>query len=177
MISICESKYEKKLFKIFRTKSCKSVPTPVVARTNLSKGVEGAYVNPTLFEILVVRFMYLMATRLVNLISRFMESPKDSHWKACKRILIYILGATNCGILYARNENKDLVGYNHSGFVEILDDRKRTSSYVFHLGSEVISWKPKKKDIVKHSSVEATYVVVTLAICQIGWLRKVLDGI
>jgi len=71
--------------------SCKPTPTPVAIVTKLSKDDEGSYVNPTLFKILVGSLMYLTATRPniiqgVSLTSRFMESPKDSHWKVGKEL-------------------------------------------------------------------------------------------
>ena len=69
--------------------NCKPVPTLVAIGTNLSKDDEGADVNQTLFKILVGSLVYLIATRPdimqgVSLISRFMETPKDTHWSVEK---------------------------------------------------------------------------------------------
>ena len=62
----------------------KRVPIGVATSRKLSKDDEGPYVNPTLFKRLVGSLMYLIATRPdimqgVSLISRFMETPKDTH--------------------------------------------------------------------------------------------------
>ena len=108
-IFIYQNKYSKYLLKIFRMENCKLVPTPVAIGTKLSKDDEGSYVNPTLFKILVGSFMYLTATRLdimqgVSLISKFMETPRDTHWSAGKRILRYITGTRDCHIMYASIE-------------------------------------------------------------------------
>ena len=84
-----------------------------------------------------------------------METLKDTHWSARKIILRYIAGTRDCGIMYASTEKKDLIGYTNSDFACSLDDRKRTSGYVFHLGSSVISWEYKKKPSVTLLSVEA----------------------
>ena len=46
--------------------------------------------------------------------------------------------------MYASIEKKDLIGYTDSDFASSLDDRKRTSGYVFHLGLGVISWPSQK---------------------------------
>ena len=70
-----------------------------------------------------------------------------------------------------------MIGYIDSDFSRSLDDRKNTSSYVFHLGSCVIAWASKNQPIVTLSSAEAEYVAVTLAACQAVWLRRVLDGL
>ena len=104
-IFICQNKYVRDSLKIFRMDNCKPVPTPVATGTKLSKDDEGVDVNPTLFKRLVGSLMYLTATRPdimqgVSLISRFMETPKDTHWSVGKIILRYIEGMRDCGIMY-----------------------------------------------------------------------------
>ena len=47
----------------------------------------------------------------VSLISRFMESPKDSNWKAGKIIPRYVSGTKDLGIMYSTSENFKLTGY------------------------------------------------------------------
>eukprot|EP00253_Pinus_taeda_P034872 PITA_34872 len=148
-IFIYQNKYSKDLLKRLEMENCKPVPAPVATGTKLSKDDEGSDVNPTLFKRLVGSLMYLTATRPdimqgVSLVSRFMETPKDTHWSAGKRILRYIVGTRDCGIMYASTEKKEFIGYKNSDFAGSLDDRKRTSSFVFHLGSGVISCASKK---------------------------------
>ena len=102
----------------------------------------------------------------VSLISRFMESPKDSHWQADKRILRYVSGTKNLGIMYSTSENFKLIGYTNSDNGGSIYDRKSTSRYTFHLGTGVVSWASKKHPIVNLSSAEVEYVAVTSAACQ-----------
>ena len=83
----------------------------------MSKDDEGSTVDPTLFKRLVRSLMYLTATRPdimygVSLISRFMESPKDSHWQEGKRILRYVSGTKDLGIMYSTSENFKLIGFH-----------------------------------------------------------------
>ena len=84
-IFISQSKYANIVLKRFNMSNCKSTPTPVIAGLKLSKDDEGSTVDPRLFKRIVGSLMYLTMSRLdimygVSLISRFMESPKDSHW-------------------------------------------------------------------------------------------------
>ena len=63
---------------------CKLVETHIVLSTKLTKNDDGPIINATLFKRMVGILMYLTATRPdlmydVSVISRFMESPKDSH--------------------------------------------------------------------------------------------------
>ena len=167
-----QSKYANEVLKRFRMLNCKTTPTPVATGTKLSKEDCSPNVDPTLYKRLVGSLMYLTATRpdimfAVSLISRFMESPKDSHWQVGKRILRYVAGTSSYGILYSSTEYDVLTGFTDSDFAGCLDDRKSTSGHVFHLGSGVISWASKKQPIVTLSSVA----------CQAVWLRRVLEGL
>jgi hypothetical protein len=96
-IFISQSKYAHEILKRFNMINSKATPTPVITGLKLSKEDEGSKVDPTLFKRLVGSLMYLTTTRPdimygVSLISRFMETPKESHWKAGKRILRYVNG-------------------------------------------------------------------------------------
>src|SRR3954468_22013858 len=68
-------------------------------------------------------------------------------------------------------------GYCDSDWAGSVDDMKRTSGYVFSLGSGVISWCSKKQDTVAQSSAEAEYMAVGLATQQSLWLRRILEDI
>eukprot|EP00253_Pinus_taeda_P003454 PITA_03454 len=119
----------------------------------LSKEHNSKDFDPSLYKSIVGSLMYLTATRpdimfAVSLISKFMERPKEAHWKAAKRILRYV-----------------------------KDDRKSTSGYVFHMGSVAISWASKKQRIVVLSTTEAEYVAATATACQTIWMRKMLRSL
>jgi hypothetical protein len=136
-------------------------------------------VDSTLYKSLVGSLLYLTATRLdimyaTSLVSRFMESPKDSHWRIEKRILRYVAGTLNFGLWYTQSDSNQLFGYTDSDFAGSLDDRKSTSGYVFQLGTNLISWASKKQPIVSISSAEVEYVVATSASFQAVWMRRLL---
>ena len=93
---------------------------------------------------MVGSLMYLTAIRphlmyVVILISRFMEFTKDSQWKVGKRIMRYVASTLGYGLWYTNTQDSTLTGYTGSDFVGSLDDRKSTSSYAFHLGTNLIS--------------------------------------
>ena len=94
-IFIFQHKYATDILQRFRMDKCKPAETLVALVTKLTKNGDEPVVNNTLYKQLVHRLMYLSATRpdlmyAVNLISRFMESPKNSHWNVGKRILRYV---------------------------------------------------------------------------------------
>ena len=108
---------------------------------------------------MVGSLMYLTAIRfhlmfVDNRIFKFMECPKDSHWKVGKIIMRYIIGTLGYGLWYTHTPDSTLTGYTDSDFAGSLDDRKNTSGYAFHLGTNLISWASQKQPIVSMSSTE-----------------------
>ena len=103
-----------------------------------------------------------------------MESPKDSHWKVGKRILRYVAATLGYGLWYTHTPDITLTGYTDNDFAGILDDRKITSSYAFHLSTNLISWASQKQPIVSMSSAEAENVAATTAACHAVRLRRLL---
>jgi hypothetical protein len=181
-IFICQSKYAKDVLKRFRMINCNPVSTPVEVGTKLSREQNEMDFDSTIFRKLVGSLMYLTATRSnimygVSLISRSMDRPKNSHWQVGKRLLRYIAGTMNHGILYSTSNNLQLVGYTDSDFVGSIDDRKRTSRYEFHLGTRVVAWESKKQPIVTISSTEEKYVAGTSTTCQVVWMRRILKDL
>jgi hypothetical protein len=91
--------------KMLRMVNCQPTVTPIATGTKLSKNNEGSCVDPTLYKILAGSLMYFTTTRpdimfVVSLISRFMETPKSTHWKEGKMILRYVAGTTYYGVMY-----------------------------------------------------------------------------
>ncbi|KAH9331089.1 hypothetical protein KI387_003197, partial [Taxus chinensis] len=58
-----------------------------------------------------------------------------------------------------------------------VDDRKSTSGFVFFLGSGPISWGSKKQNFVSRSSTEAKYHAAGGVVCEVIWLRRILEGL
>lgn len=180
-IFICQRRYAREVLDRFGMGSSNSVNNPIVPGTQLSKDETGDGVDVTMFKQIVGSLMYLTATRPdlmygVCLISRFMANPKSSHWLAAKRILRYIKGTTDFGILYKRGRsNACLVSYTDSNYAGDLDDRKITSGFAFIMGSGAISWASKKQPVVSLSTTEAEYIAAAFCACQCVWLRGILE--
>ncbi|KAM2365918.1 hypothetical protein ACFX1X_004674 [Malus domestica] len=79
----------------FNMDKCNIVNTSVANGLKLSKEEECEFVNSTVYKSLVGNLRYLTITIPnivygVGLVSRYMETPRESHWLAAKRILRYI---------------------------------------------------------------------------------------
>ncbi|XP_015163075.1 uncharacterized mitochondrial protein AtMg00810-like [Solanum tuberosum] len=180
-IFITQKKYSQEILGRFQMKSCNSASSPTKFGSKLTKEPRGRRVDNTLYKQIVGSLMYLTTIRPDIMhdvsLSRYMESPKEMHLLAAKRIFRYLQGTTNYGLFYAKGEKADLVGFTDSDFAGDLDDRKSTSGYVFMMGSGAISWSLRKQSIVTLSTTEAEFVAAATCACQAIWMRKVLGEI
>eukprot|EP00253_Pinus_taeda_P002066 PITA_02066 len=155
-ISLSQSKYACDLLCHFHMEDYKPTPSPFQSGAKLSVTYTSPEVDATLYHQLVGKILYLTHTHLdlsfiVGLISRLMQNPHESHWKAAKRILRYVRGIVQFGIHYNAKASPLLVGFIDSDWASDTDDQKSTAGYVFTLGSGPITWACKKQSAISLS--------------------------
>ena len=69
-----------------------------------------------------------------------------THLKTTKRILRYMKGTLDFGLLYSPSKVFKLVGYSNSA--RDTNDRKSDSGFVFYMGDIAFAWTSKKQPIV-----------------------------
>lgn len=182
VIFASQQKYANELLKKFKMESCKQVSTPLVQNLKLSKEDKGENVNVTLYRSLIESLLYLTASRpdllfAASVLSRFMQDPGQKHLVAAKKVLRYVKGTIDYGIVYTQTKNGVLEGLSDSDWAGCPDDFKSTSGYVFTLGSGVCSWLSRKQEVVAQSTEVAEYSAASAAANQAIWLRKVLHDL
>ena len=93
---------------------------------------------------------------------------------AVLRILRYLKGTSNKGVLYSKNDNLDLIGYTDADWAGDRDDRKSTSGCFTLVGGNLVTWRIKKQKVVALSSAEAESRGIVKRITEILWVRKLL---
>ena len=181
-VFVCQKKYAENILAKFGMQDCKPMTTPLVVNEKLVKDDGEKSVDQTLFRSLIGSLLYLTITRpdimfAASLLSRFMCNPSQLHFGAAKRVLRYIRGTTNFGLMFNRGAGTILQGYCDSDWAGCHDDMKSTSGYCFTLGSAVFSWGSKKQQSVAQSSAEAEYVSAGLATSHVIWLRRILEDV
>jgi hypothetical protein len=103
-----------------------------------------------------------------------MHDPREPHLTAMKRILRYLRGTPDFGLLLRRSSSSDLVVYTDADWAGCPDTRRSTSGYVVFLGDKLVSWSAKRQIVVSRSSAEAEYRAVANGVAEATWLRQLL---
>ena len=179
---IAQPSYTRNLLEKFEMQDCKPVSTPVDANAKLQKANdEDDLANQLQYQSAIGSLMYLsLCTRpdiafAVGNLAKFCGKPTKSHWTALKRVLRYLKGTVNYGILYRRQQTpqkSEFVGFSDADWAGDVSDRRSTSGYVFCMCGGAISWRSKKQDSVALSTAEAEYIALSSAAQESVWLRR-----
>ena len=85
-------------------------------------------------------------------LNRSTHNPNNDHCNALARLMKYLKGTMNYGILYSGFPAM-LEGYNNVNWISDSDEIKSTSSYIFTLGGDVVAWKSSKQTLIATSII------------------------
>lgn len=130
--------------------------------------------NPTMYQTLVRRLLYVTMTRpdisfVVQVLSQYMHSPKNSHMDVALRVVRYIKGTPGLGLFMLAKGTNQLQACCDSDW-GALETRRYVTSYIVQIGSALISWKSKKQDTISKSSAEAEFRSMASCTAKIIWL-------
>jgi hypothetical protein len=103
-----------------------------------------------------------------------MYDPREPHLTATKRILWYLQGTLDHGLLLRRASTSDLVVYIDADWAGCPDTCWSTSGYAVFLGDNLVSWSSKRQHVVSRSSAEVEYCAVANSVAEACWLRQLL---
>jgi hypothetical protein len=109
----------------------------------------------------------------VTALSQFLQNPGAIHWEEAKRVLRYLKGTRETGIIYGR-DTEGVKGFVDSDWGENRDDRHSISGYAFTINGGAVTWSSKKQRVVALSSTEAEYIALTHAAKEAKWLKSFL---
>ena len=126
------------------------------------------------------KLIYLGHTRpdiayAVSVVSQFMHAPSEAHMDAVNRILRYLKSAPGRGLMFSRHDHLDIEGHTDADWAGSVTDRRSTSGYFTFMGGNLVSWRSKKQNVVSRSSAEAEYRGMAHGVCELLWIRNLLD--
>jgi hypothetical protein len=112
----------------------------------------------------------------VGRVCAFTANPGLQHWYAVKRILRYLKGTANWGIVLGSDALK-LMSYSDADWAGDKETRKSTSGFLMKLGSSSVSWKTNSQKCVTLSSFSAETVALVTGAQYTIWGREFLRSI
>lgn len=158
---------------------CKPCSTPIDTNAKVSASDGAPVSDATHYRGLAGALQYLTFTRpdityVVQQVCLHMHDPRDPHYGLVKRILRYLQGTLDHGLMLHRTDTTSLVAYSDADWAGCPDTRRSTSGYAVFLGDNLISWSSKRQQTVSRSSAEAEYRDVANAVAEATWLRQLL---
>ena len=181
-LCLSQRKYLLDVLKKFGMSACKPLQIPLDVNAKFTCDDGEKIKDSQLYRSIIGSLIYATITRpdivhTVGVLSQFMQEPTINHLKAAKRILRYIKGTINYGLIYDYDANLDPKGYCDADWAGSPNDRRSISGYVFMIGTKTISWSSKKQPTVALSSTEAEYRSLANATCEVMWLKKLLGDL
>ena len=178
---LSQAKYAQDLLLKLNMHSSKPARSPCAPHIRLVPN-EGSFLpNPHEYRSFVGSLHYLIFKRpdlsfAMHQICQFMSFPIDIHLAVAKRILRYINGTLNFGILLQFGPIS-LSAFSDSNWVSDHFDRRFTTSFIAYLGYNPITQSAKKQDIFSRSFNELEYCALAFTVVELSWLRQVLQDL
>ncbi|TPX56394.1 DNA-directed DNA polymerase [Powellomyces hirtus] len=116
--------------------------------------------------------IYAIAVAM-RIVSKYLAKPGKEHWSAAKRIIRYLKGTSELGILLGGKENasepRKLVGYSDSDYAGCLDTRRSTTGFIFMFNGP-FTWQSQRQSTVALSSLQAEYMPLPPGTNEAVWL-------
>jgi hypothetical protein len=123
---------------------------------------------------------------VVNKLCKFMANPGEVHIAALKRLIKYLAGTEDWGLVYRAGSASEgqpslgLHGYTDSSHMDCVDTSRSTIAFMFFLDGAVVSWFSKLHTFVttctNHSEYAALFAGAKEAFHLLGWLKP-LEGV
>ena len=180
-IKISQAAYTRKILEQFSMSECRPCATPIIssekAETDDNEPVKFPYRSA------VGALLYLMTgTRpdiayAVSVVSRNLENPTKSDVTQVKRILRYLKGTSDTGIVYRPQQKATLLCYSDADHAGDKTTGRSTTGVVCIYAEGAISWLSQRQASVAISTTEAELVAASEAAREILWLKRLLSDV
>ncbi|KAF8713823.1 GAG-pre-integrase domain, partial [Rhizoctonia solani] len=174
-LKISQRRYIDNILKQFGMEECKSCVTPMAESPNLPK-LDSPSIDRTLYQRGVGSLMYAMiSTRpdiayATGLLAQHAANPGKEHWSALLRVLQYLQGTKDLGIVYDRSKKMELTGFVDADYAGDPHTSRSTTGWTFILAGGSIAWLLRKQPTISLLSTEAEYVAAASAARELLWI-------
>ena len=171
---------------------CKIAPTPeIVGGDAIMDGSLDEPADRDRYMEMTGTLMYAaVATRLdiahaAHYLASQMQAPTKRHMQAAERILRYLAGTRDIGLVFGSHNGGDSRGFQSQQHVDVCGfadadwanskiDRRSITGWVAKVNGDCVSWASKKQRTVALSTCEAELYAEAAAIQEVMWLRGLM---
>jgi Reverse transcriptase (RNA-dependent DNA polymerase) len=115
----------------------------------------------------------------VRIQGKYVADPTEEDWKAVKRIMRYLQGTKQLGLVFHAKASvpRALRAYSDADWAGDTETRRSTTAYILTLSGCVISWQSRQQKSVALSTTEAEYMAACAASQEVVYMRRFLAGI
>ena len=125
-------------------------------------------------------------TYAVSQVAKFSANPGRDHWKAVRRILRYLHGTRDLGIIFRALPLSQVdpfpcdithmipTGYVDADYARDTVTRRSCTGFVFFLADAPISWQTRQQPSVALSTMESEFMAACAAAQESVWLIQLL---
>ncbi|GJV98433.1 retrovirus-related pol polyprotein from transposon TNT 1-94 [Tanacetum coccineum] len=190
-----QKKYILELLQRDGLSNCSPMSSPMVTSSSLSLDDNTAFFNLVKYQQIVGSLQYVTLSWpniafVVNNVCQYMHALTENHSSAVKRILRYLYGTVEHGMLIRRsststlqaftnmlwkgNLDTSLEAFSNANWAGDSDDRQSTGEIAIYLGSHLISWTTRKQHTISRSSIEVEYKALADTVAELTWLQALL---
>ena len=186
-LKINQRQYIERLLSKYGMENSKAAPTPCIERPDFEQDseIEQDIDNETYRSVIGSLMYAALCTRpdiqwVVSQLSRFLnETVTVARWIAVKRILRYLRGTVDYGLVYRKSELK-LKGYCDADWAG-SENRKSTSGICLSLNddsdSSLVTWRSQRQSVVALSTCEAEYIALALGFQEGIFLKQLVSDL
>ena len=172
-----------KMLETFGMSDCKPVSTPMDKEPERSSAEEGS--ADVEYMSMVGSLLYISGmtrpdiTYAVQSLLRHMQSSTDAHKTMAKRIMRYLKGTKDLGIVYNGRVANPLVleAFSDSTWASDKETMKSVTGGFNRLAGACVSWNCKRQPTVALSSSEAEYMAASAATQDVVHTREFLKSL
>ena len=192
-IYLSQSQYITDMLKRFDLADCNPQRTPVDVNIDMSlmkrkpedeeriRGLKIPYreaVGSLMFNMVSTRPDIANA---MSVVSRNLDNYSEYAWKNVKRVLRYLKGTKDFGLVLGASEGGSneliLEAYVDANWGQNNVDRKSESGYVMRICESAISWKAEKQAIVAQSTTESELISANSGAREVVSLRRIMKDL
>ena len=182
-LKLSQARHIEALLIAFGQKNANPVKTLMDFSLDLTSDGSSLYQYPQNYMSLVGSLNYIaMCTRpdiafATGFLCRYMSKPTQNHYNAAIRVLRYLKGTIDFGLVYGNtvsgHDGLKMFAYSDANFAE-KEDSISTYGYTFIINGAAVNWSSRKQETVAKSTAEAEFVAASKTTDEALWMNKLM---